>query len=179
MQPPATSNPKKRRRNEVSDLEIPDDPMQQEQLLTRNQQRRVGMIADQLAFLESHDQIVLNKVRKNASKLPRCPLIKRRRELTAEEQKRVLWLRFRSLDSMDEPWHTSKEVFHLTGVRPSAQYNLIKRWLLNGKRVILFKYRRGPNKMLSYNDRVYIANPRTLMEMRDLNLIERAQALKE
>jgi len=85
MQPSAQVNPKKRKRNEVSDLEIPDDLMQQEQLLTRNQQRRVGMIADQLAFLESHDQIVLNKVRKNARKLPRFPLIKRRRELTAEE----------------------------------------------------------------------------------------------
>jgi hypothetical protein len=42
MQPPAQANPKKRRRNEVSDLEIPDDQMKQEQLLTRNQQRRVG-----------------------------------------------------------------------------------------------------------------------------------------
>ena len=55
MQPSAQVNPKKRKRNEVSELDIPDDLMQQEQLLTRNQQRRVGMIADQLAFLESHD----------------------------------------------------------------------------------------------------------------------------
>jgi hypothetical protein len=179
MQPSAESNPKKRKRNEVSELEIPDDLMQQEQRLTRNQQRRVGMIADQLAFLESHEEIVLNKVRKNARKLPKGPLVKRYRTLTLDEQKRVLWLRFGSLDSMDKPWHTSKEVFHMTGVRPGAQYNVIKRWLQRGKRVVSLKYMRGPNKMLSYDDRVYIANPRTLMDMRHLNLIERAQALKE
>ena len=33
--------------------------------------------------------------------------------------------------------------------------------------------------MLSYNDRVYIANPRTLMEMRHLSLIQRAEVLRE
>ena len=32
--------------------------------------------------------------------------------------------------------------------------------------------------MLSYSNRVYIANPRTLMEMRHLSLIQRAEALK-
>ena len=67
----------------------------------------------------------------------------------------------------------------MTGVRPGAQYNLIKRWLLRGKRVVSLKYMRGPKKMLSYDDCEYIANPKTLMEMRDLNLVERAQALKE
>jgi tetrahydromethanopterin S-methyltransferase subunit F len=42
MQPSAQANLKKRKRNEVSELEIPDDLMQQEQLLTRNQQLHSG-----------------------------------------------------------------------------------------------------------------------------------------
>ena len=33
--------------------------------------------------------------------------------------------------------------------------------------------------MLSYNDRVYIAIPRTLIEMRHLSLIQRAEVLRE
>ena len=38
--------------------------------------------------------------------------------------------------------------------------------------------KRGVVKMLSYSDRVYIANPRTLMEQRHLNLEQRAELLK-
>jgi hypothetical protein len=66
----------------------------------------------------------------------------------------------------------------MTGVKPSAQYNIIKRWLLHGKEIISLVSLRGPKKMLSYNDRVYIANPRTLMEMRHLSLTQRAQVLQ-
>jgi hypothetical protein len=38
--------------------------------------------------------------------------------------------------------------------------------------------KRGPEKMLSYLDRVYIANPKTLMEQRHLNLDQRAEVIK-
>ena len=91
----------------------------------------------------------------------------------------MIWLRFGSLDGMETAWHTSKEVFLMTGVRPSAQYNIIKRWLQHGKRVISLVSQRGPEKMLSYDHRVFIANPRTLMEMRHLSLVQRAEALRQ
>ena len=123
--------------------------------------------------------MVLNKVRKNARQLPEYPVIQHRRNLTLEEHRRVIWLRFGSLDSMDKPWLSSKEVFLKTGVRPSTQYNIIKRWLLHGRRIITMVSMRGPDKMLSYAHRVFIANPRTLMEMRHLSLIQRAEALKQ
>lgn len=98
--------------------------------------------------------------------------------MTLEEHRRVIWLRFGCLDSMERPWHSSKTVFEMTGVKPSAQYNIIKRWLQHGKQIISLVSQRGPKKMLSYSDRVFIANPRTLMEMRHLSLAQRALVLK-
>ena len=56
--------------------------------------------------------------------------------MTLDEHRRVIWLRFGSLESMEKEWHTSKEVFLMTGVKPSAQYNIIKRWQQHGKKVI-------------------------------------------
>ena len=66
----------------------------------------------------------------------------------------------------------------MTGVKPSTQYMIIRRWLQHGKQVISLVQRRGPDKMLSYSDRVYIANPKTLMEQRHLNLDQRAEVIK-
>ena len=90
----------------------------------------------------------------------------------------MIFLRFGSLDSFERMHYTSKEVFLMTGVRPSTQYNIIKRWLQHGKQVITLVGDRGPEKMLSYSDRVYIANPKTLMQQRHLNLEQRAHVIK-
>ena len=67
---------------------------------------------------------------------------------------------------MERKHYTAMEVFQMTGVKPNAQYMIIKRWLMNGKQVITRVHQRGREKMLSESDRVYIANPRTLMEQR-------------
>ena len=107
------------------------------------------------------------------------PTIMYRRNLTLEEHRRVIYMRFGSLDCMEKAWLTSKEVFMRTGVRPSTQYNIIKRWLMNGKQIITRVNQRGPDKMLAYDDRAYIANPKTLMQQRHLNLTQRAQVIKE
>jgi transposase len=68
--------------------------------------------------------------------LPKVKRIKSRRNLTLDEHRRVIWLRFGSLDKYEKMHHTSKEVFEMTGVKPSTQYMIIKRWLQHGKRVI-------------------------------------------
>ena len=99
--------------------------------------------------------------------------------MSLDEHRRVIWLRFGSLDCMDRPWHSSKEVFQMTGVRPSAQWNIVKRWLQYGRRIIPSPSRKGPKKMLSDRDRMFIADPRTLMEQRHLSLAQRAEVLRE
>ena len=55
---------------------------------------------------------------------------------------------------------------------------MIKRWIQNGMRVVSRVSQRGPGKMLSYSDRVYIANPKTLMTQRHLSLAQRAEVLR-
>ena len=102
-----------------------------------------------------------------------------RRNLTLEEHRRVIYMRFGSLDCMEKAWLTSKEVFMRTGVRPSTQYNIIKSWIINGKEIITHVNQRGPDKMLSYADRAYIANPNTLMRQRHLSLAQRAEVIRE
>jgi hypothetical protein len=69
-------------------------------------------------------------------KPPAFERIKTRRNLTLDEHRRVIWLRFGSLDKFERMHYTSKEVFEMTGVKPSTQYMIIKRWLQHGKQVI-------------------------------------------
>ena len=169
-----TSNPKKRPRAEISQSFLSQQEMQYfEPRRTREQIRRVDTIAEQLRFLESHEMVALKHDKHRA-----LPSIKYRRNFTLNEQRCVIFLRFGSLDSMERAHHTSKEVFQQTGVKPSAQYMMIKRWIQNGMRVVSRVSQRGPGKMLSYSDRVYIANPKTLMTQRHLSLAQRAEVLR-
>jgi hypothetical protein len=48
--------------------------------------------------------------------LPNHQIIIRRRMLTLNEQRRVIWLRFGSLESMERRWHSATEVKEMTGV---------------------------------------------------------------
>lgn len=73
-----------------------------------------------MTFLDGHEVLEINKRRKNAKERPSCPIIIHKRNMSLDEHRRVIWLRFGSLDSMDEQWHSSSEVFRITGVRPSA-----------------------------------------------------------
>jgi hypothetical protein len=118
-----------------------------------------------LAFLDGKEMIKLKP-----EKPPVFQTVINRHNLTLDEHRRVIWLRFGSLDKYEKIHYTSKELFETTGVKPSTQYMIIKRWLQHGKRVISKVCMRGPVKMLSYSDRVYIANSNTLMEQRHLNL---------
>jgi hypothetical protein len=92
--------------------------------MTREQHRRVDDIAQQLAFLDSKEMIQLKQQRP-----PAFQRIKNRRNLSLDEHRRVIWLRIGSLDQFERAHYTSKEVFLMTGVRPSTQYMIIKRWL--------------------------------------------------
>ena len=44
----------------------------------------------------------------------------------------VIFLRYKSLKSDAEPWLTATEVYRRTGVKMSAQWQIIKRWKANG-----------------------------------------------
>lgn len=68
----------------------------------------------------------INAEKKNASKPP-YPIIIMRWKMALEEYRRVIRLRFGSLDLMDHVFHRSCEVHKMTGVCPWTQYKIIKR----------------------------------------------------
>ena len=78
--------------------------------------------------------------------------------LTLDEQRRVIWLRFGSLDNMERRWHSAKEVKEMTGVYLSNQHKLIKRWLERNCRVISVLCLRGSKIKIPDATRAHIAS---------------------
>ena len=93
------------------------------------------------------------------SKRESYAIIIRRRMLTLDEQRRVIWLRFGSLDSMERRWHSAAEVREMTGVSYSTQYKLVKRWLERGCRVVSLLCLRGLKIKIDEVTRAHIASP--------------------
>jgi hypothetical protein len=79
--------------------------------------------------------------------------------LTLDEQRRVIWLRFGSLENMDRRWHSATEVKEMTGISYSNQHKLIKRWLERNCRVISLLCLRGSKIKISEDVRAHIASP--------------------
>jgi len=124
-----------------------------------------------LSFLEGDNvRQQVQRLRKNARDRPSFPIIIKRRELSLDEHRRVIWLRFGSLESAEVTWHRSCDVFKMTGVLPCTQRKIIKRWLANNMKVVSFKSLRGKQRMLTEAQRNYIASPQMLLEMRHLSL---------
>ena len=94
------------------------------------------MIADQLAFLESQEMVRIIRPEKVHEPNLAKPF---RRNFTIEEHRRVIWLRFGTLDNRDCIRFTSKVVFQMTGVRPSSQNNIIRRWERHNFKVVEMK----------------------------------------
>ena len=85
-------------------------------------------LAKSLSFLEGDNvRQQVQRLRKNARDRPSCPIIIKRRELSLDEHRRVIWLRFGSLESAEVVWHRSCDVFKMTGVLPCTQRKIIKR----------------------------------------------------
>jgi hypothetical protein len=112
--------------------------------------------------------------RKNARKLPPYPIIIRRVHKSIDEQRRVIWLRFGSLDTMEKQWHTATQVKEMTGISTSCQWKIIKRWLERGKQVVSLKCLTGAKIKVPEDVRALIASPEWLMKQRHLSLEERA-----
>ena len=166
--PTVARNPKKRPREETESSHIAYQPPAK---------RREDEFSRILSFMEQGLHVRLNAKAKKAA-VKSCRIITKR-TLSLEEHRRVIWLRFGSLESTEKAWHTSSEVYKLTGVKPTSQCSLIKRWLERGKQLVSLKHLRGRKLLLTYEQRAYAANPKTLMEMRHLSLEQRAAALKE
>ncbi len=90
----------------------------------------------------------------------------------------VIFLRFQSLTSNIETWHSSAEVYKATGVKRQTQHSIIKRWLQRGLQVVSHSKNSGRKQLLTNEQQAYLANPKTLQDMRHLSLAQRAHNLK-
>jgi hypothetical protein len=92
-------NPRKRKRQQITDtMELPEEPPLTQSKATRRQLD----IDEQIHFLCQGKHVQLQPPqRKNARKVPPYPIIIRRVHRSIEEQRRVIWLRFGSLESME------------------------------------------------------------------------------
>jgi hypothetical protein len=102
------------------------------------------------------------------------PIIIRRVQKSIDEQRRVIWLRFGSLDAMEKQWHSAAQVKEMTGISTSCQWKIIKRWLERGKKVVSFKCLTGAKIKVPEDVRALIASPEWLLKQRHLSLEERA-----
>ncbi len=129
----------------------------------------------QIMFLSQGKTVQLRSPqRTNAAQPEPYPFIIRRVMKSIDEQRRVIWLRFGSLDSMEKQWHTASQVKEMTGISTSCQWKIIKRWLERGKRVISFKFLTGAKIKVPEDVRAVIASPEWLLKQRHLSLQERA-----
>ena len=94
---------------------------QDEPLTTSKRTRRRQVVEEQVAFLQMGFQQKPSASWLDNTKKKResFPVIIRRRSISLDEQRRVIWLRFGSVDSIERRWHTAKEVQDMTGVNYS------------------------------------------------------------
>ena len=132
------------------------------------------MTTDILHFLDRQQTVHLPRLRRKR------PLkVRLNRLFTFSQQALIIYLRFGSLTSDRKAWHSSKEVFFRTGIKPSAQCNIIKRWKKRGFNIESRLHKRGVKKIFTENQMNFIKNPKILREWSHLSLEQRAALLRE
>ena len=133
--------------------------------------RRKVELDTQIAFLQEGKQVRLDSwPRKLKAQQEPYPLIIRRKFRTLDEYRRMIWLRFQSLTSMDYQWHTAKQVLEMTGVSYKTQYAMVGRWVERGFKIVSLLCLRGRKVKVDESTREMIASPAMLMAQRHMSL---------
>ncbi len=134
------------------------------------------MVGLYLSFL---DRTPVETVKKEHRKKEQAVIARSIRfNLSESQQRLVIFLRFQSLTSNEETWHSSAEVYKATGVKRQTQHSIIKRWLQRDLKVVSHSKNSGRKQLLTKEQQAYLANPKTLQDMRHLSLAQRAHNLK-
>ena len=105
--------------------------------------------------------------------------MKTKAPLSLSAQAMVIYLRFGSILSDEKKWLGPQEVLRRTGVKPSAQSNVIMRWRRRGFRIESHLGRCGRRQLLTPAQRNFLRNPETLRQWSHLTLFERARRVRE
>jgi len=87
------------------------------------------------------------------------PILIRKKFHSLDEQRRVIFLRFGTLENREKIWHTANQVKELTGVSMKTQYGMIRRWVERGFKIVSLLCLRGSKIKISEEDRALIASP--------------------
>jgi hypothetical protein len=131
-------------------------------------------VTDILSFLEAHSKS--EPPRKRAQKDFK---FKMPPPFSLSTQALVIFLRFGTIKNDRKVWLSPKEVLLRTGVRTSAQANIIRRWRQRGYVVTSLLQRRGRKRMLTSQQVNYLKNPKILQEWSHLSLEERAARMRD
>ena len=129
--------------------------------------------------MEGKQETITPWPRPRKEKPRKYPVLIRKSFRTLDEYRRVIWLRFGSLDSRDKIWHTPKEVKEITGVNYKTQYGMVKRWVERGHKIVSLLCLRGSKIKIDEATRALIASPEQLMLQRHLSLEARAEYWRE
>jgi transposase len=147
----------------------PDDPLDR----VTNRRLQPPSAFDMLQFLKSMEEVQLPRLRRKKEPVPRIA-----RPYTVAQQAFAIYLRFGTIRNDSKPWLSCKEVFLRTGIKPTAQANMIKRWRKRGFQVVSHLKRRGVRKILNEQQLAYIRNPKILRDWSHLSLYQRTQLIK-
>jgi len=117
---------------------------QAENELQNSKRRHLNDVSELLQFLDAQKPPKEPPERKE-----KAFKFKRPGPLSVSAQALVIYLRFGRLDSDRNKWLKPLEVLKRTGVRPSAQSNIITRWRRRGFRVESHIGRRGKQQLLN------------------------------
>ena len=110
---------------------------------TRPTKLRYTDTDNMIGFLEG-----LKSVRPRRQKAVKGFKMRKTRAFSLSQQAFVIYLRFGSLSTDKENWHSPSEVFKRVGIRHGAQYNIIQRWRRRGYCIENRMYLRGRKKVL-------------------------------
>jgi transposase len=129
--------------------------------------------------MEGKEEKVTSWSKPRKEKPRKYSILIRKSFITLDEYRRVIWLRFGSLDNRDKIWHTPKEIKEITGVNYKTQYGMVKRWVERGHKIVSLLYLRGSRIKIDEATRSLIASPEQLMLQRHLSLETRSEYWQE
>ena len=136
--------------------------------------RRGDEVTDMMEFLKRQtEKHWAPRKNKNGFKLAHW------RAMTLSQMAMVIFLRYGSLTSDRELWHNYNQVFKKTGVKPSTQWFIIKRWRERGFKVESHHLNKGRGCLLKDDQMRFLSNPRTLRDWSHLSLEARAAVVRE
>ena len=131
-------------------------------------------------YLDYLERTPLSPMKKSPRKPKSAPIARSIKvHLNPSQQRLVILLSFGSLTDTSKTWKTPAEVCPITGVKRQSQNSIIKRWLQRGQKVISHAKNAGRKRVLSMDQQMYLANPKTRQTMRHLSLGQRAEELKQ